>query len=569
MYIYYNTFKFGGITIYRKYIKLKFASVGILLMLLCNLSPAVESIKFSFFSFENNIPYEPNNPYPTNGSTNIPINTTLNWTGGDPDGDPVTYDVYFGTTSPPPQVVSNQTATNYNPGTLLYETQYYWKIIAWDNQSANTEGPIWNFTTEQLNQPPYEPNNPYPTNESINISIYTNLNWTGGDPDGNPVTYDVYLGTNTTPPIVSTNQTQNYYQPSTLNFNTTYYWIIIAWDNYSTSTTGPLWNFTTEINNPPYEPNNPYPTNGSTNIPINTTLNWTGGDPDEDPVTYDVYLDTNTTPILVSSNQTENFYQPITLDFNTTYYWIIIAWDNYSTSTTGPLWNFTTEINNPPYEPNNPKPENGTTNVDINSNIKWDGGDPDGDTVTYDIYFSNIYPPQQIASNYTSTTYDPGTMEYNTTYYWKIVAWDSFGVSTEGPEWYFTTSDNSNRPPNRPIIEGILGLLVPNRPYEYNFTSMDPDNDDVFYYIDWGDGTSVDWTGPYFSGEIININHTWPPKTKIYQIKAKVKDIYNSESDWGTFFVFVLSPRNSGSSLFVRIIQRFPIFQRILMVISR
>jgi hypothetical protein len=456
---------------YTKYIKIKFISICILLILLCNLVPAVESIKFSFFSFENNAPYEPNNPYPANGSINIPINTTLNWTGGDPDGDPVSYDIYFGTNNSPPLVVSNQSSTYYYPGILQNQTSYYWKIIAWDNQSASTEGPIWTFTTEQLNQPPYEPNNPYPANESTNIPINTTLNWTGGDPDGDPVTYDVYLGTTTTPPIVSTNQTQNYYQPSTLNFNTTYYWTITAWDNHSTSTTGPL-------------------------------------------------------------------------------------------------WSFTTEINNPPYEPSNPKPDNGTINIDINSNIKWDGGDPDGDPVTYDVYFGKTYPPQQVASNYTNTTYDLFIMEYNTTYYWKIVAWDSSDVSTEGPEWFFTTSGNSNRPPNRPVIDGVLGLLVPNRPYDYNFTSTDPDNDDVFYYIDWGDGTYEDWIGPYFSDDIIKISHTWPPATKIYQIKVKAKDIYGSESDWGSFLVFVLSPRNSDSSLFSRIILRFPILQRIIMIMQ-
>ena len=52
-----------------------------------------------------------------NHATNVDVTMDLSWNGGDPDpGDTVTYDVCFGTTNPPPKVVSNQSATTYNPG---------------------------------------------------------------------------------------------------------------------------------------------------------------------------------------------------------------------------------------------------------------------------------------------------------------------------------------------------------------------------------------------------------------------------------------------------------------------
>jgi len=107
----------------------------------------------------NNPPYTPNNSSPSNGSTGINISTNLNWVGGDPDqNDIVTYDVYFGTTSNPQMVVNNQSDTTYNPGTLNYNTKYYWKIIAWDDKGSWAEGPIWYFTTES--QTPPQSNNP-------------------------------------------------------------------------------------------------------------------------------------------------------------------------------------------------------------------------------------------------------------------------------------------------------------------------------------------------------------------------------------------------------------------------
>lgn len=66
------------------------------------------------------------------------------------NNDNITYDVYFGTSSPPPKVASNQTDTSFIPGTLEYNTTYYWQIVAWNDQGESAEGPIWSFTTETI-----------------------------------------------------------------------------------------------------------------------------------------------------------------------------------------------------------------------------------------------------------------------------------------------------------------------------------------------------------------------------------------------------------------------------------
>jgi len=96
----------------------------------------------------NSPPNQPGNPSPANHATGIPINADLGWTGGDPDaGDTVTYDVYFGTGATPPLVSEDQAGITYEPGTLNYNTKYYWKITAGDNHAASTIGPVWDFTT--------------------------------------------------------------------------------------------------------------------------------------------------------------------------------------------------------------------------------------------------------------------------------------------------------------------------------------------------------------------------------------------------------------------------------------
>ncbi len=225
--------------------------------------------------------------------------------------------------------------------------------------------------------------------------------------------------------------------------------------------------------------------------------------------------------------------------------------------------------NNPPYEPSNPDPQNGVIDISIGTNLNWTGGDPDGDLVTYDVYFGITSPPPKVSDNQSNTTYDPpGDLQYKITYFWQIIAWDEFEAFTTGPIWNFTTVEKINREPVKPTISGVKGIHVPNRDYDYDIVTTDPDEDDIFYFIEWGDSTYEDWSGPYKSGENITRNHSWKPVTKLYEIRVKAKDIYNAKSDIGKMYVFVLNSRTTKSLIkvrfIVRIMHRFPILEKIL-----
>ncbi len=149
-------------------------------------------------------PNQPSNPSPLNAALDQSINTLLSWTCTDPNGDPLSYDIYFGTTNNPPLVNSNQTNSNFDPGQLSYNTTYYWKIVAKDNEGASTSGTVWNFTTISSggNTPPNQPSNPSPVNAAVDHSINTILSWTCTDPNGDPLMYDVYFGISNNPPLL-------------------------------------------------------------------------------------------------------------------------------------------------------------------------------------------------------------------------------------------------------------------------------------------------------------------------------------------------------------------------------
>jgi len=55
------------------------------------------------------------------------------------------YDVRFGSTTPPPFVINTANAF-YSPTTLTAGSTYYWQIVA-RNNSGLTAGPVWSFTT--------------------------------------------------------------------------------------------------------------------------------------------------------------------------------------------------------------------------------------------------------------------------------------------------------------------------------------------------------------------------------------------------------------------------------------
>jgi hypothetical protein len=188
-----------------------------------------------------------------------------------------------------------------------------------------------------------------------------------------------------------------------------------------------------------------------------------------------------------------------------------------------------------PLTPSNPDPKDGATGVDVNKTVSWTGGGSPGSTITYDVYFGTTNPPSLMTHNQSSMTYNPGTMNYATTYYWQIVAWDQDQNTAQGPIWRFTTSNDPNNPPNTPTISGPT-KGEPGKIYRFTIIGTDPDSDMVSGFVDWGDNTTTDWVGPYDSGEVFSVTHSWNVKGT-YAVKVKIKDVHGAESGWATLSV--------------------------------
>ena len=96
----------------------------------------------------NSPPNQPSNPTPSDNAFNQSKSPTLSWTCSDPEGDPLTYDVYFGSDNPPlTKVASNLSATTLGRSGLSNSTTYYWRVNAKDNKGAIATGTVWSFIT--------------------------------------------------------------------------------------------------------------------------------------------------------------------------------------------------------------------------------------------------------------------------------------------------------------------------------------------------------------------------------------------------------------------------------------
>ena len=88
----------------------------------------------------------------------------------------------------------------------------------------------------------------------------------------------------------------------------------------------------------------------------------------------------------------------------------------------------------------------------------------------------------------------------------------------------------SNNPPDNPMVSGTIngkkGVY-----YEYTISGLDPEDNPVFYFVDWGDGSNSSWRGPFASGETLILRHSWDAMGS-YTIKARAMDVFGAESDW-------------------------------------
>ena len=276
-------------------------------------------------------------------------------------------------------------------------------------------------------------------------------------------------------------------------------------------------------NQPPTTPQNPVPTNASTQQSTTPTLQWTSHDPDDTLITYDIYFGRTATPSQIVNRQANAQFTPSPLDEGTRYYWRIVAWDASNASTTGPLWSFTTMPSSDGHPPDNGS-QNTTTPPTASFNVNPHSGLV-GEPVLFnasashsDRYLTSwLWDFGDSTTGFGETTLHSYYRAGNFTVRLQVI--DSANLT--GTSSQIIHVDVANNPPTTPHITGPF-TGTNQTLYSFNIVSSDPDNDSLQYTVYWGDQTNNQ--SPLLeSGLVWTVHHAWMLSGK-YQVSAVASD---------------------------------------------
>jgi outer membrane protein assembly factor BamB len=216
--------------------------------------------------------------------------------------------------------------------------------------------------------------------------------------------------------------------------------------------------------------------------------------------------------------------------------------------------------NQPPSPPTINGPNQGVNNVEYE--FTFFSTDPENDNLFYYIDWNDGFAEEWIGP-YSSSEVIEISHTWDEQGIFEIKAKTKDTNNREGP-WSdpFEINILENSPPTPPTIDGNAKGKV-GVEYNYSFLSTDADNNEIYYYINWGDGNIEQWIGPYYSAQQIILNHSWMQKGT-YIVKVKAKDIYSVESQWSELLVKIPRTRNSYNWIFLKTIKNLLALFKIL-----
>jgi hypothetical protein len=294
---------------------------------------------------------------------------------------------------------------------------------------------------------------PNPADGDLLTDIWANLSWRAGD---FAVSHDIYIGENFDDVNNGTQSTfignqdgtfvvvgfPGFAYPEGLVPGTTYYWRVDEINDTEPNSPwkGEVWSFSI----PPKTAYFPNPADGAESVALDARLSWTAGYGSKlHTVYFGEHFDdvNNAAGGLPQGGAT---YTPGPLQLSKTYYWRVDEFDVIETHK-GDVWSFTTEGG-----VGNPEPANGAVDVKQTPNLTWV---PGVYAASHQVYFGadkeavknadTSSPEYKGTRDLDSESFEPGQLEWNTTYYWRIDEVNNANVDSPwtGPLWSFTTAN--------------------------------------------------------------------------------------------------------------------------------
>jgi hypothetical protein len=101
----------------------------------------------------------------------------------------------------------------------------------------------------------------------------------------------------------------------------------------------------------------------------------------------------------------------------------------------------------------------------------------------------------------------------------------------------YVTGDNQQ--PYVPTILTAPPFGTPDIQLNFSVSTEDPEEDDIYYMWNWGDGSYSNWLGPFDSGQTVETIHEWDEIGE-FEVRVKAKDIFEAESDWSDSVLIII-----------------------------
>jgi len=294
---------------------------------------------------------------------------------------------------------------------------------------------------------------PKPADGAMHSDTWANLSWR---PGAYAVSHYVYLGENFDDVNTGAESTfignqagtflvagfPGFPYPDGLVPGTTYYWRIDEVNDTEPNSPwkGKIWSFSI----PPKTAYFPDPADNAELVATDADLSWTAG---FGAKLHTVYFGDNFDDVNNAAGglpQGATTYTPGPLKLAGTYYWRVDEFDAIATYK-GEVWSFTTEG-----AVGDPNPFNGAVDVKHSPVLTWS---PGVFAASHEVYFGTdkdavknadtSSPEYKGGGNLGSESYEPGKLEWNATYYWRIDEANNTNPDSPwtGPLWSFTTAN--------------------------------------------------------------------------------------------------------------------------------
>ncbi len=325
---------------------------------------------------------------------------------------------------------------------LIDEVRIFDHVLSGIEVLSAMQGQIWLYAW-----------GPDPADGALHPDTWVNISW---NPGGFAVSHDVYLGDNFdnvndgTEDTFRGNQAETFFvagfpgfpYPDGLVPGTTYYWRIDEVNDTEPNSPwkGDVWSFSI----PPKTTYYPDPAEGAEFVDPDVRLSWTEG---FGAKLHYVYFGDNFDDVNNAADglpQGAATYTPGTLKLGKTYYWRVDEFDIIETFK-GEVWSFTTQG-----AVVSLKPSNGAVDVKQTQILSWSPGDF---AASHEVYFGTDKevvrnadtgsPEYKSTRDLGSESHDPGKLEWNSTYYWRIDEVNNANPDSPwiGPVWSFTTAN--------------------------------------------------------------------------------------------------------------------------------